>query len=440
MRKVTCTKGTPEQLRDAVIRRINSLGGDDVVESASYFDPNAVKGLDDMTIGEMTRFLYKYWQSKTIDPDAVEYLGYEKHLGECYQSEYEDDFTGSYDDYLRERCEDAIADGFELTDEFLNSVNDSRQEVTRSNDITIANTIESTTSVAEVLDFLSSKGYDIESEEVKNYAEGVASYMDISENAYKDEDLEWPYTLDQWYKDTQQNYPEDLAELPKTAVESATNTVNVACATDELTPAQIDDLWNIADSFVTSSPVSGDWNTEAAEEQQYIADHFDCSLEQAKQYMINYLGFEPDDPSFIESCDQSATIESAEDEVSKEDPVTYDVVEAADEVDDDFEESDDIDEVDEDIEIDNNHINLVIDKLNEWSIDGTIGLNNYPVDSILVDDGDDETIYITLTYEKNDVPTVVEYELPIEDLTFADVDEDFNYIIDEIQRTFDEED
>jgi len=413
---------------------LEELKADGYISASSYFDPDAVKGLDDMTIGEMTRFLYAYWQSKTDDPEAVDYYGYDKHLGECYQSEYEDDFTGSYDDYLKERCEDAIADGFELTDEFIQSVNDARREVAEVNGINSTTNVNSTTSVAEVLDFLSSKGYDAESEEVKNYAEGVASYIDLYD------DSEQPYTLDQWYKDTMQNYPEDLKDLPQDVIDSATNTVNVACATDELTPAQVDDLWNIADSFVTSDPVSGDWGTETAAEQQYIADHFDCSLEQAKQYMINYLGFEPDDSSFIEGCDQSAVVEGATADTAnhneeKADLVTYDVVQAAEDADNDYNDDDDYDE-------DNNdsYINLIGDKLNKWAVDGTVGSDNYAIDSILLDDGDDENLYITLTYENAGVLTIVEYELPIEDLTFADVDEDFNHIVDEIQSTFDEED
>lgn len=427
MKKINCAKGTPEQLRDAVIRQINSLGGDDVIESASYFDPGAVAGLDDMTIGEMTRFLYEYWQSMTDDPEAIDYYGYEKHLTECYQSEKGDSFTGSYDDYLREKCDEAIADGFELTDEFLNNVNDPRQEVANCNDISTTDTIESTTSVAEVLDFLSSKGYDVESEEVKNYAEGVASYMDISEEAYKNEDLEWPYTLDQWYKDTMQNYPDDLVELPR-VVESATNSVNVACATNELTPAQVDDLWSIADSFVTSNPVSGDWDTETAAEQQYIADHFDCSLEQAKQYMINYLGFEPTD-SFIEaSADIDADVDP--DEAANN---TYDVVEAADEFDDE----------DTDNGVDHEYIDKVGDQIDkavqEQSF--TVGPDNDYVDSVLIDDTDPdgENLFITVTYNHDGESIVEEFDLPFDDLQWNDIDEDAGYIQSEIIAALAEE-
>lgn len=62
-----------------------------------------------------------------------------------------------------------------------------------------------------------------------------------------------------------------------------------------LTDDQKDELWEIADSYTTSSPKSGDWNTETAAEQQEIADHFGISMEDAKQIMIDELGFDEGD-------------------------------------------------------------------------------------------------------------------------------------------------
>ena len=61
--------------------------------------------------------------------------------------------------------------------------------------------------------------------------------------------------------------------------------------------SQIDDdeLFDIAENYNTSNPVSGDWDTETLHEQQAIADHFDISLEEAKQLMIDRLGFSDED-------------------------------------------------------------------------------------------------------------------------------------------------
>ena len=62
-----------------------------------------------------------------------------------------------------------------------------------------------------------------------------------------------------------------------------------------LTDDQKDELWEIADSYTTSSPKSGSWSTETAAEQQEIADHFGISMDEAKQIMIDELGFGEED-------------------------------------------------------------------------------------------------------------------------------------------------
>ena len=62
-----------------------------------------------------------------------------------------------------------------------------------------------------------------------------------------------------------------------------------------LTDEERDELWEIADSYTVSSPKSGDWGTETAAEQQEIADHFGISMEDAKQIMIDELGFDESD-------------------------------------------------------------------------------------------------------------------------------------------------
>lgn len=54
--------------------------------------------------------------------------------------------------------------------------------------------------------FLFNKGYDTDSEEVKNYISAAAELIGYSPDEY---------SVEEWYKDTLENYPEDLAALPK---------------------------------------------------------------------------------------------------------------------------------------------------------------------------------------------------------------------------------
>lgn len=54
--------------------------------------------------------------------------------------------------------------------------------------------------------FLFNKGYDTDSEEVKNYITAAAELIGYSPDEY---------SVEEWYKDTLENYPEDLAALPK---------------------------------------------------------------------------------------------------------------------------------------------------------------------------------------------------------------------------------
>lgn len=55
--------------------------------------------------------------------------------------------------------------------------------------------------------------------------------------------------------------------------------------------ANIDKLYEIADRYNTSSPVSGSWDKETAHEQSAISKELGLSMEEAKQVMIDQLGF-----------------------------------------------------------------------------------------------------------------------------------------------------
>lgn len=60
----------------------------------------------------------------------------------------------------------------------------------------------------EVLEILYDNGYDVDSEDVQNYAWDAADYICMTRD-YGEE-----YSVDQWWEDTSDNYPEDLEELP----------------------------------------------------------------------------------------------------------------------------------------------------------------------------------------------------------------------------------
>lgn len=70
-------------------------------------------------------------------------------------------------------------------------------------------------------------------------------------------------------------------------------------ASIDINSIDTDKLDEVIDKYNgTSSPVSGDWETETADEQQTIADAFNISLDDAKEVMIKLLGF-PEDDKFI---------------------------------------------------------------------------------------------------------------------------------------------
>lgn len=61
----------------------------------------------------------------------------------------------------------------------------------------------------EVLKLFDENDFDVEDEEVKKYAEAAAEYIEDARN-------QWPqYSVEEWFEDTKENYPEDLDELKK---------------------------------------------------------------------------------------------------------------------------------------------------------------------------------------------------------------------------------
>ena len=53
-------------------------------------------------------------------------------------------------------------------------------------------------------------------------------------------------------------------------------------------------LYNIAEKYTSSTPVSGDWDTETEAELEEIVQTFNISPESAKALMIYELGFTED--------------------------------------------------------------------------------------------------------------------------------------------------
>lgn len=62
----------------------------------------------------------------------------------------------------------------------------------------------------------------------------------------------------------------------------------------KLTKEQKDKVWEIANNYTTSNPKSGDWDKETEAEQKEISKALGISMDEAKQVMIDELGFNKD--------------------------------------------------------------------------------------------------------------------------------------------------
>lgn len=82
-------------------------------------------------------------------------------------------------------------------------------------------------------------------------------------------------------------------------VADANSRINKLLKKESLEDANLDKLYRIADRYSVSRPVSGDWDTETVHEQHAIAKGLGISMKEAKQVMIDQLGFTED--MFVES-------------------------------------------------------------------------------------------------------------------------------------------
>ena len=181
-----------------------------------------------------------------------------------YPDDLEDLENGEYESHMTEPIEGAEDDGLVgMFDDFINSI--TSDPVTK-----------------EVLKYFSGTlGFDIKDREVQNYADAVAEYIDMAREA-----LGRDYSLAEWYAETSKNYPEELEGLPK-LVDSC-DSVYSAYDIDQ------EKLNEIAERYCASSPVSGDWDTETVHEQEAISNELGVSMDEAKNIMIDQLGFEED--------------------------------------------------------------------------------------------------------------------------------------------------
>lgn len=98
---------------------------------------------------------------------------------------------------------------------------------------------------AEVLQFFRDKLHlDTDDVRVRNYAEAVAEYVDMAREVDS-------YTLQDWYRDTKMNYPEELEDLPR--IDAATCTSNIVTRPKSVQAASddIDDTLEYQEQFIT---------------------------------------------------------------------------------------------------------------------------------------------------------------------------------------------
>lgn len=184
--KITCAKGTPAQLLDAVEDRIAELSATSTPVQSS----TAIDLLDTMTLGEQINWLYQ-----THGADDVDYLEFENEMYEQYNIEVaQTGYEGSFDQYIREICEDEIDQGFELTPEMLEYRHEYRDDVTIESTEAITG-IESVETMMEVLYSRWDDG-SLSFDEFK-YALDDMYNVDVSKGIYEG-------SFDQWVKDTYQ--------------------------------------------------------------------------------------------------------------------------------------------------------------------------------------------------------------------------------------------
>lgn len=135
---------------------------------------------------------------------------------------------------------------------------------------------------------------------------GIESATDIEDVDVEDADIaDVDDNVEPITSSTNRNFshgtPEQLMNLVQSKINEISGTVE-GSATEEIPEdaepiTSNEDVWDIADRFVTSRPNSGDWNTEADAEMHAIMDEMGVTAPVARKMMIEELGFPPEELS-----------------------------------------------------------------------------------------------------------------------------------------------
>lgn len=193
---------TEEELQPArdIVDKFKDQGASYVVKKEKYtrypyklvitapYNEDMVESLrEDVRSDSLKRELTSFLDDReydTSDPGVKDYID---NAAEYIQMSRDAGNTYSVEEWYKDTKENYPEDLYEL----------------KKKDFTYSN-IED-----EVLKIFDENDFDVEDEEVKKYAEAAAEYIEDARN-------QWPqYSVEEWFEDTKENYPEDLDGLKK---------------------------------------------------------------------------------------------------------------------------------------------------------------------------------------------------------------------------------
>lgn len=193
---------TEEELQPAkdVVDKFKDRGASYVVKKEKYnrypyklvitapYNDDMVESLrEDIRSDSLKRELTAFLDDREYDTSDPEVKDYIDNAAEYIQMSRDAGNTYSVEEWYKDTKENYPEDLKELK----------KKESTYSN-------VED-----EVLKIFDENDFDVEDEEVKKYAEAAAEYIEDARN-------QWPqYSVEEWFEDTKENYPEDLDELKK---------------------------------------------------------------------------------------------------------------------------------------------------------------------------------------------------------------------------------
>lgn len=158
-----------------------------LVITAPYSDDMVESLREDVRRDSLKRELTSFLDDREYDTSDPEVKDYINNAAEYIQMSRDAGNTYSVEEWYKDTKENYPEDLYEL----------------KKKDSTYSN-IED-----EVLKIFDENDFDVEDEEVKKYAEAAAEYIEDARN-------QWPqYSVEEWFEDTKENYPEDLDELKK---------------------------------------------------------------------------------------------------------------------------------------------------------------------------------------------------------------------------------